>query len=168
MEINKPHYYHALLYARLQGHSALQVLKRYTYRRAGSFSGTCSIWKWSSSSFSWQIHMLTIATFRDFWFQTTSSSMLILILTASNLVLQTNSHKDYGTVSAGMWPYHNDSGCIISFIMKAPVNSSDVTCLLQMAAVISCGWTCNEDRGHSLSRVCYMSRCNMTYLNQSH
>lgn len=56
MEINKPHYC-ALLYARFQGHSALQVLKWYTNGRAGSFSGTCCIWKWSSSSFSCQIHV---------------------------------------------------------------------------------------------------------------
>ena len=57
---------------------------------------------------------------------------------------------------------------VISCIMKASVNSSDVTCLLQMAAVISCGWTCDEDRGHSPSRVCHMFRCNITYLNQAH
>lgn len=90
--------------------------------------------------------------------------ILILILVADNMVLQIVTRTS--AVCAGMWQYHDDSGHIVSCIMEAPENSSDVSCLLQLAVVISCGWTCNEDRGHSLS--CHMFRCNMTYVNQTH
>lgn len=75
----------------------------------------------------------------------------------SSMVLQTSSHRD-------MVQYLLACGGI----MTALVTSSDVMCLLQVAAVISCGWICNENRGYNLSRVCHMFGCNMTYLNQTH
>lgn len=109
--------------------------------------------------------MLTIAKFRDL----VAGHLQLhpdLVLTDSNADVQTVT-RTTAQYWLACWWFRDNTGCIISCIRKSPVNSLDVMCLLQMVAVISCGWICNEDRGHSVSRACHMSRCNSLCITPS-